>query len=63
MKNVENGNLSNEGFTIIPSCNNRFANVKFRLKTNQIEIIFKSCPEGKSFMGNRSKDNCSGEVS
>ena len=51
-KNIEDGHSSNEGFTIIPSCNTRFAKVKFRLKMTQLEIIFNSCPEGKIFRVN-----------
>ena len=37
---------------MIPSCNTRFAKVKFRLKTTQLETIFNSCPKGKLFRGN-----------
>ena len=50
MKNVENGYNSIEGLTMLPqdpSCNTRFAKVKFRLKTTQLETIFNSCPGDK----------------
>ena len=51
MKNVENGNLSNEGFTIIPSCNNRFANVKFRLKKKSSRNNIQKLSRGEIIYG------------
>ena len=52
MKNIENGHSSDEGFTMIPSCNTPFAKVKLRLQTMQLETIFINCPDGNLFRGN-----------
>ena len=45
---------------MIPSCNNRFAKVKFRLKKMKLETIFNSCPERILFRGNYPRGNCPG---
>ena len=42
---------------MIPSCNTRFAKVKLRLKTTQLETIFYSCSVRKLFRGNCSRGN------
>ena len=42
---------------MIPSCNTRFAKVKFRLKMTELETIFNSCPEGKLLRGNCPRGN------
>ena len=40
---------------MIPSCNNHFAEVKFRPKTTHLETIFNTFREEKLF-----RDNCTG---
>ena len=59
-KNVKNGHMSNEGFTMISSCNTCFAKVKFRLQKTKLEKFFDSCPERKLFRGNCLRSNCPG---
>ena len=63
MKNVKNGNSSNKECTMIPSCNNHFAEVKFRPKTTHLETIFNTFREEKLFRANCTGGNYEGQFS